>query len=208
MSPKTCQPDLHHLTDQYKLTEEELQTTLAAVMASHPALEDLWVFGYGSLMWQPEFSFEERTLATIHGYHRSLCVYSHIWRGTRESPGLVLGLDNGGSCRGIAYRVTAKQAAETVEYLIRREMVTRVYIPRWVTARIGSRIIRAHTYTAAHNHVQYAGKLSDETALHYILQGHGRGGANTDYLSNTVGHLEELGIVDKPLVRLRGLVER
>jgi cation transport protein ChaC len=208
MSPKTHQPDLRHLTDQYELTEEELETTLAAVMASHPDGEDLWVFGYGSLMWQPEFPFEERALATIHGYHRSCCVYSHIWRGTRENPGLVLGLDNGGSCRGVAYRVTAKHAPETIEYLVRREMVTRVYIPRWITARMGTRIIRAHTYTAAHNHVQYAGKLSDEIALHYILQGHGRGGANTDYLRNTVRHLEGLGIVDMPLVRLWGLVER
>jgi cation transport protein ChaC len=208
MSQKSQQPDLRHLTDQYELTEDELDTTLAAVMASHPDGEDLWVFGYGSLMWQPEFPFEERALATIHGYHRSFCVYSHIWRGTREKPGLVLGLDNGGSCRGVAYRVRADQAATTVEYLIRREMVTRVYIPRWVTARIGTRVVRAHTYTAAHNHVQYAGKLSDETALRHILQGHGRGGANTEYLKNTVGRLEALGIVDGPLARLHRIVER
>ena len=78
MSQKSQQPDLRHLTDQYELTEDELDTTLAAVMASHPDGEDLWVFGYGSLMWQPEFPFEERTLATIHGYHRSFCVYSSI----------------------------------------------------------------------------------------------------------------------------------
>jgi glutathione-specific gamma-glutamylcyclotransferase len=207
MPQKTQQPDLRHLTDQYELTEDELETTLAAVMTSHPDGEDLWVFGYGSLMWQPEFPFEERELATIHGYHRSFCVYSHIWRGTREKPGLVLGLDNGGSCRGVAYRVRADQAATTVEYLIRREMVTRVYIPRWVTARVGSRMVRAHTYTAAHNHVQYAGKLSDETALQHILQGHGRGGANTEYLKNTVGRLEALGIVDRALARLHKIVE-
>lgn len=207
MTDPKRQPDLRHLTDQYELTEDELQTTLAAVMATHPKDEDLWVFGYGSLMWQPEFPFSERSLATVHGFHRSFCVYSHIWRGTREHPGLVLGLDNGGSCRGVAYRVSAAGAAATVEYLIRREMVTRVYIPRWVTARIGSRVIRAHTYTAAHNHVQYAGKLEDDIALHHILQGHGRGGANTEYLRNTVGHLEELGITDRPLSRLCRLID-
>ena len=117
------QPDLRHLTDQYELTEEELQTTLAAVMDTHPDGEDLWVFGYGSLMWQPQFPFEQRAQATVHGYHRAFCVYSHIWRGTRENPGLVLGLDNGGSCRGVAYRVSAENAESTVEYLIRREMV-------------------------------------------------------------------------------------
>jgi cation transport protein ChaC len=201
------QPDLRHLTDQYELTEDELQTTLQAVMATHPQDQDMWVFGYGSLMWQPEFPFEERSLATVHGFHRSFCVYSHVWRGSRERPGLVLGLDNGGSCRGIVYRVRADRAASTVEYLIRREMVTRVYVPRWVTARVGTRIVRAHTYTAAHNHVQYAGKLADETALRHILQGHGRGGPNTEYLQNTVGHLEELGIIDQPLRRLCRLVD-
>jgi cation transport protein ChaC len=202
------QPDLRHLTDQYELTEEELQTTLAAVMDTHPDGEDLWVFGYGSLMWQPQFPFEQRALATVHGYHRGFCVYSHIWRGTRENPGLVLGLDNGGSCRGVAYRVSAENAESTVEYLIRREMVTRVYIPRWVNARFGSRTIRAHTYTAAHNHVQYAGKLSDSVALKHFLQGHGRGGANTEYLRNTVAQLAELGIRDRPLFRLRDLIDQ
>ena len=207
MSQKTLQPDLRHLTDQYELTEDELDTTFAAVMDSHHDGEDLWVFGYGSLMWQPEFPYEERALATVHGYHRSFCVYSHIWRGTRKKPGLVLGLDNGGSCRGVAYRVRAEQATKTVEYLIRREMVTRVYIPRWVTARIGPRIVRAHTYTAAHNHVQYAGKLSDETALRHILQGHGRGGTNIEYLKNTVARLGALGIVDGPLERLHRILK-
>ncbi|MBO6782710.1 MAG: gamma-glutamylcyclotransferase [Alphaproteobacteria bacterium] len=175
-------------------------------METHPADEDLWVFGYGSLMWQPDFPFEERMLATVHGYHRSFCVYSHVWRGTKDNPGLVLGLDNGGSCRGVAYRVGAKLAEQTVENLIRREMVTRVYIPRWVSARIGDRTVRAHTYTAAHNHVQYAGKLSEKETLELIRQGHGRGGPNTEYLMNTVTHLEEMGIVDKPLGRLRDLV--
>lgn len=207
MTDSKRQPDLRHLTDQYELTEEELQTTLAAVMATHPRDNDLWVFGYGSLMWQPEFPFKERSLATVHGFHRSFCVYSHIWRGTRENPGLVLGLDNGGSCRGVAYRVSAADATATVEYLIRREMVTRVYMPRWVKARIGSQVIRAHTYTAAHNHVQYAGKLNDDIALRHILQGHGRGGPNTEYLRNTVGHLEELGIRDRPLRRLCRLMD-
>ena len=208
MPDRHVQPDLRHLTDQYELTDEELDVTLQAVMRTHAEDEDLWVFGYGSLMWQPDFPYEERALATVHGYHRSFCVYSHVWRGTRDNPGLVLGLDNGGSCRGVAYRVHASNAAQTVEALIRREMVTRVYIPRWVHARIGDRTVRAHTYTAAHNHIQYAGKLSEQTTLELIRQGHGRGGPNTEYLANTVAHLEELGIVDKPLRRLRDSIAR
>lgn len=196
------QPDLTHLTDQYELTEDELDWTLRAVMESHPLGEDLWIFGYGSLMWRPDFPFVDRARAQVHGYHRSFCVYSHVYRGTREQPGLVLGLDNGGSCTGVAYRVAAAEAEGAVEYLIRREMVTRVYMPRWVTARIGSKTVRAHTYTAAHNHVQYAGRLSEDKALQLILQGHGRSGPNTEYLSKTVSHLDELGIADRPLRRL------
>lgn len=203
MPDPISQPDLSHLTDQYELTDEELDVTLRAVMQTHPPGEDLWVFGYGSLMWQPEFPYLERALATVHGFHRSFCVYSHVWRGSRDKPGLVLGLDSGGSCRGVAYRVSAAHAERTVEALIRREMVTRVYIPRWVSARLGGRVVRAHTYTAAHNHIQYAGKLDEDVTLGLIRQGHGRGGANTDYLRNTVAHLEEIGIADRPLIRLR-----
>lgn len=202
------QPDLSHLTDQYELTEDELHWTLRAVMESHPPGEDLWIFGYGSLMWRPDFPFVDRARAQVHGYHRSFCVYSHVYRGTRERPGLVLGLDNGGSCSGVAYRVEAAHAKTAVEYLIRREMVTRVYMPRWVTARIGDKAVRAHTYTAAHNHVQYAGRLSEDEALRLILQGQGRSGPNTEYLSNTVSHLDALGITDQPLRRLHKLAVR
>jgi len=208
MSMLKEQPDLSHLTDQYELTEEELAWTLRAVMETHPAGEDLWIFGYGSLMWRPDFPFVDRARALVHGYHRAFCVYSHVYRGTRERPGLVLGLDNGGSCTGVAYRVAADHAEAAVEYLIRREMVTRVYMPRWVTARIGDTTIRAHTYTAAHNHVQYAGRLSEDEALRLILQGHGRSGPNTEYLSNTVSHLDALGISDQPLRRLHKLATR
>ena len=199
------QPDLSHLTDQYELTEHELEWTLRAVMNTHKAGEDIWIFGYGSLMWRPDFPFIDRQPARVHGYPRAYCVYSHVYRGTRERPGLVLGLDNGGSCSGVAYRCAAGEAEAAVNYLIQREMVTRVYMPRWVTARIGAGAVRALTYTAAHNHIQYAGHLSEADTLRFILQGHGLSGPNTEYLNNTVDHLLELGISDKPLLRLRNL---
>ncbi len=200
------QPDLGHLTDQYELSEDEFAKTLRAVMASHDRQDDLWVFGYGSLMWRPDFPHRERHFGVVHGYHRAFCIYSHIHRGTRERPGLVLGLDNGGSCKGVAYRVRAADAETVVEYLIHREMVTRVYTPRWVTVRIGGRSVRAHTYTAAHNHVQYAGKLTPELAARCIRDNTGRSGNNSEYLRNTVAHLEELGIDVAPMRRLQRLV--
>jgi cation transport protein ChaC len=200
------QPDLSHLTDQYDLTEEEFAKTLDAVMASHNRRDDLWVFGYGSLMWRPDFPHLERQFGVVHGYHRAFCIYSHVHRGTRARPGLVLGLDNGGSCKGVAYRVRAADAEAVVEYLIQREMVTRVYTPRWVTVRIGDRTVRAHTYTAAHNHVQYAGKLTPEQAADCIRNNNGRSGNNSEYLRNTVTHFEELGIDTAPLLHLQRLV--
>ena len=200
------QPDLRHLSDQYELTEDEFAKTLGAVMMSYDRQDDLWVFGYGSLMWRPDFAYLERHFGVVHGFHRAFCVYSHVHRGTRERPGLVLGLDNGGSCKGVAYRVRAVDAEGVVEYLMRREMATRVYMPRWVTVRIGDRTVRAHTYTAAHNHEQYAGKLSPEQAAGYIKNSNGRSGNNIEYLRNTVVHLEELGIDAVPFQLMQRLV--
>ena len=200
------QPDLHHLTDQYELTEEEFAKTVRAVMESHDRKADLWVFGYGSLMWRPDFPHLERLFGVVHGFHRAFCIYSHIHRGTRDRPGLVLGLDNGGSCKGVAYRVRAADAETVVEYLVRREMVTRIYMPRWVTVRIGGRTVRAHTYTVAHDHVQYAGNLSLGQAARLIKNSEGRSGNNVDYLLSAVAHLDELGIADGPLHKLQRLV--
>jgi cation transport protein ChaC len=200
------QPDLRHLTDQYDLTGDEFAKTLDAVMASHDAGHDLWVFGYGSLMWRPDFPHLERHFGVVHGFHRAFCVYSHVHRGTRERPGLVLGLDNGGSCKGVTYRVCATDAEGVVEYLMRREMATRVYMPRWVTVRIGDRAVCAHTYTAAHNHEQYAGKLSPDQAARYIKNGIGHSGNNVEYLRNTIAHLEELGIDAVPFRLMQRLV--
>lgn len=206
--PRRAQPSLRHLTDQYELTDAELATTCTAVMATHAPEEDLWVFGYGSLMWKPEFPFLERHAAHVHGFHRAFCVYSHVYRGTRARPGLVLALDSGGSCRGVAYRVAASSAGAVVERLVRREMVTRVYRPRWVSTRLADgRLVRAHTYTAAHDHEQYAGKLAPADAARVIRGGVGRSGHNVDYLKATVDHLAELGIADRALLRIARLVE-
>ena len=200
------QPDLSHLSDQYDLTDAEFAQTVRAVMDSHGTNRDLWVFGYGSLMWRPGFAFRERHIGIVHGFHRAFCVYSHFHRGTRARPGLVFGLDSGGSCKGVAYRVDAADAEAVVAYLIHREMVTRVYMPRWVSVRIGARTVRAHTYTAAHNHEQYAGKLTPEAAARLIRGNEGHSGRNVDYLLSAVAHLDELGIADGPVHRVKQLV--
>ena len=157
------------------------------------AAEDLWVFAYGSLMWRPDFPFVERVEARLVGAHRALCVYSFVHRGTPERPGLVLGLDRGGTCRGIAYRVTAAERSDTIAYLRAREQVTSVYRecmrPIWLK-REPQRRVPALCYMVDRGHAQYAGRLSLEQQLHHVRQGHGQSGANRDYVVATVGALE------------------
>jgi cation transport protein ChaC len=163
---------------------------------------DLWVFGYGSLIWRPGFDFAERVPAHIVGMHRSLCVYSFDHRGTPERPGLVLGLDFGGACRGIAYRVTAKQRAATLAYLHEREQTTAVYraLVRGIDlAGKPERRVDALCYVVDRGHPQYAGRLTHDRQLHIVRQGHGRSGNNRDYVVETAKALEALNIVDHDL---------
>jgi cation transport protein ChaC len=166
---------------------------------------DLWVFGYGSLMWRPGFDFIERVPARLIGEHRALCVYSFVHRGTPEKPGLVLGLDRGGACRGIAFRVAEKNRAATIAYLREREQVTSVYreVMRSVWLENDARQrVSALTYVADRGHVQYAGRLSTAEQLSHVLQGHGQSGANRDYVVSTVKAIEAEGFRDGPLHKL------
>ena len=164
---------------------------------------DLWVFGYGSLMWRPGFPYRERRSAHLHGYHRSLCVLSHVHRGTPEKPGLVLGLDRGGRCHGVAFRVAAEETLATVQYLREREQVTAVYIERELPVRLdGGEQVRALAYVVDRTHPQYAGRLPDDTLLRFIRQGQGVSGANPDYVRSTHEHLLQMGVVDPLLDRL------
>jgi cation transport protein ChaC len=168
---------------------------------------DLWVFGYGSLMWKPGFPHAEVRAARIHGYHRALCVWSWVYRGTQANPGLVVGLDTGGSCVGRAFRVVPAHKGATVQYLYQREMVTRVYVPVLAPVRLDNgRQVKALTFIVDRTHAQYAGKLGAEQAAVTIRRARGKGGANTDYIANTVAHLDELGIADSLLHEIHALL--
>jgi cation transport protein ChaC len=185
----------HLLDRRERLFDITVMTTAMDPDPAH-AKEDLWVFGYGSLMWRPDFPFVERLEARLLGAHRALCVYSFVHRGTPERPGLVLGLDHGGACRGIAYRVAAAARGATVAYLRAREQATSVYREclRPITlACEPPRRVSALCYLVDRGHVQYAGRLSLERQLHLVRQGHGRSGANRDYVVETVRSLEQLG---------------
>ncbi len=164
------------------------------------ATDDLWVFGYGSLMWRPGFEFVERQSASVRGYHRALCVYSHVHRGTSDRPGLVLGLDRGGSCKGVAFRVAGAGAEAALAYLREREQVTSVYREVFLQARLtdGARVA-AVCYVADRTHAQYAGRLDRAELVRLVSQGVGLSGANPDYVRNTQAHLAALAIRDETL---------
>ena len=166
---------------------------------------DLWVFGYGSLMWKPGFEYLEQVPARLIGEHRALCVYSFDHRGTPEKPGLVLGLDRGGACRGIAFRVAAHLRHDTIDYLRGREQTTNVYreVMRsvWLENEARQRV-SALAYVVDRGHVQYAGRLSLADQLRFVQQGHGRSGNNRDYVLSTVAAIEKQGFRDAQLHQL------
>jgi len=176
--------------------------------------EDLWVFAYGSLIWRPGFEHVERVPARLIGAHRALCVYSFVHRGTPERPGLVLGLDHGGMCRGMAYRVGMAKRAATLRYLREREQVTKVYLERVRSVVLidhPAERVQAVCYMVDRSHVQYAGKLSLDDQLRIVRHGHGKSGANRDYVLATVHALEAMSCRDGDLhllaERLRGVHE-
>lgn len=161
---------------------------------------DLWVFGYGSLIWRPGFDYVERQPALLKGAHRALCIYSHIHRGTPDQPGLVLGLDHGGACNGVAFRVDAARRAETLRYLREREQVTMVYRECARPVRLGDgRMVIALCYVADRRHGQYAARLSREDVLRFVRQGVGQSGPNHEYVRNTAQALKDMGIHDSLL---------
>jgi cation transport protein ChaC len=172
-----------------------------AVMAAGG--DELWIFAYGSLMWRPDFDFVERRKARLAGYHRALCISSNHWRGTPERPGLVLGLDRGGSCVGIAFRIAAETREATLAAVRAREMIGGVYHEIWPAVLLddGRRQV-AVTYVADRNHHDYAGKLGREAMLARVRHSVGVAGPNVDYVRNTAAHLQQLGVVDPHLAFL------
>lgn len=169
----------------------------------------LWVFGYGSLMWRPGFPYRRSAPAILEGYHRSFCIYSHIWRGTVEKPGLVLGLTPGGSCRGVAFEVEPEDRAEVLDYLHDRELGTYAYLPLTLPVGLSTgETLGAYCFVADTTHPQYAGDLPREEAVAIIMEASGKGGLNRDYLINTVKELDRHGYAEPQLRALLAEVAR
>jgi cation transport protein ChaC len=167
-----------------------------------PTAEPYWVFGYGSLMWDPGFPHDAAHPALLVGYHRRFCLYSKRYRGTSERPGLVLGLDRGGSCRGVVYRVPDAAVAATKAYLWERELDDYAYKPKLLGVRHADGVVRAQAFVVDRQKPQYAGALDDEAIARLIAAGIGQRGRNRDYLDSTIAHLRALGIRDRGLERL------
>lgn len=168
-----------------------------------------WVFGYGSLMWKPGFEHIEARPALLRGAHRQLCVYSYVHRGTPERPGLVLGLDRGGACRGLAFKVADERWPDVVEYLRAREQVTMVYRETRTSielTRPDKRKVPALVFMVDRSHEQYAGALSVAEQVKWVNGAVGRSGKNPEYVLNTVEHMRESGIHDPRLEELANLL--
>ena len=163
-------------------------------------MDEFWVFGYGSLMWNPGFDYEEREIVTLAGYHRALCIRSWVHRGTQARPGLVLGLDRGGSCKGAAFRVAPERHDSVLAYLRERELVTNVYLETRRAVRFDNgEKAEAITYVVDRTHEQYAGRMADDAIASVVRRSVGRSGANIDYVASTLAHLREEGIHDPHL---------
>jgi glutathione-specific gamma-glutamylcyclotransferase len=183
-------------------SDEQLSHSLTAMIRARPKGAGWWVFAYGSLLWNPLFPFAEARTAILHGLHRRFCLYSLASRGTPEQPGLVLGLDRGGACTGVIYRLPAPVAMDELHLLWRREMVTGAYHPRWVRVRAGGREVHALTFVVRHAHPQYAGRLPLDREAGVIAASKGAFGSSLDYMERTRVALVTHGIRDPYLEAL------
>lgn len=178
---------------------------LATVLAQWGGHADLWLFGYASLIWRPDFEFEERQPARVQGWHRALRMWSRINRGTPDCPGLVFALLSGGSCHGVAFRVRRQLAPEVLTALWEREMPSAVYDPRWLRCETPHGPVPALAFTLSRRSPSYTGALSPAQYRQIFAQAHGRYGSTHDYVRQTFDSLQAHGIRDRKLETLLGL---
>ncbi len=190
------------------LSEAERAESLRQTLAQRPPGEAVWLFGYGSLIWNPQIHAAERRVATVHGWHRAFCLSTRAGRGTPENPGLVLGLDVGGSCRGVAFRIEDAILEKELTLLWRREMLAGSYVPRWLDLQdeLGVRFGSAIAFTVDPLCDQYAGKLAQDAVVSRLASAGGELGSSADYLFRTCASLRAEGIGDAELDGLAEIV--
>lgn len=181
------------------------QALLEQTLRGWSAEDDLWVFGYASLIWRPDFDADEQRGAAVHGWHRALRMRSRINRGTPERPGLVFALVSGGSCRGVVYRIGRARAERELERLWAREMPTGVYDPRWLPCRTPHGTVRALAFTLDRASPAHTGEIADAELLDILRHARGRYGSTMEYLLETAASLRARGIRDREIERLERL---
>lgn len=184
------------------LTDEQRRASMLRALNSWGGDTDLWVYAYGSLIWNPEFDFQEQRLGTLRGHHRALCLWSRVNRGTPQVPGLVFGLDRGGSCRGMSFRIRATDVPDTFEALWRREMATGAYHPRWLRCDTPSGPVQALAFVIDRNNPGYVKGLAEHQTIEIVKRASGKYGPCTDYVVETHKALTAVGITDERLARL------
>ncbi len=186
------------------LTGAERAESLGRTLAERPPGGAAWLFGYGSLIWNPTVLFEERRVATVHGWHRAFCLSTRAGRGTADNPGLVLGLDEGGACTGVAFRIAEDLLEQELALLWRREMLAGSYVPRWLALEdpTGEPFGHAVAFTINPDAEQYAGALAKETVIRTLATAAGELGSCASYLFQTSEGLRAAGIVDAELDQL------
>lgn len=200
MNKQSSPSDISGASLPFRLwTPEERQASLDDALKHWQAGEDVWVFGYGSLIWRPDFDFQERRLATLRGHHRALCLWSRVNRGTPECPGLVFGLDRGGSCRGVVYRLAGDQVPNYFPALWEREMSTGAYLPRWINCATDEGVVRALVFIMNRSNPAYIRALPEPELLEIVRRAAGRYGPCTDYVVQTAQALRSAGIHDARL---------
>lgn len=189
------------------LPDDVLEASLAAMLARWDGATPIWVFGYGSLIWNPCVNVVARSKARLFGYHRELCLWTPLGRGTRDNPGLVFGLERGGSCHGVALAVDAAHVRDDLRLMWRREMLSGAYRPRWVRLRIETGTIDAIAFVMNRHHERYAGDVDEATKVRAVATAVGVLGSCYDYVASTLDHLAEWGLADPHLERIRRLAE-
>jgi cation transport protein ChaC len=190
------------------LSAEERRESLRKMLSRCGPADDVWLFGYGSLMWNPAIEYAERACAFLRGYHRRFALWTPLGRGTPDRPGLTLALERGGSCHGIAFRIEAAKVQMELGIVWSREMLSGAYHPRWVKLETAKGPIEAITFVINPTHERYAGRLPADRVAETLASAEGRLGTCREYLENTVAHLSEVGIEDSHMAQLLALVRR
>ena len=191
-----------------QLTRRDPASLLDQVRRQWGGQQDLWVFGYASLIWRPEFEAAEHRPAWVHGWHRAFRMRSRVNRGTPEQPGLVYALVSGGLCRGMVYRIPQARAQDELPRLWLREMPNGVYDPRWLRCRTAQGVVTALAFTLSRRSPNFTGRLNDQEMLHILRHAQGRYGSTLDYLVRTAEALHQHRMCDRESDRLLNLVRR